>query len=100
MKLELDHIQRLNLHALLGARRGYFATIRALWALQDKLAFTPDEEKAVGLKRELVGGHERVVWNPTLALPPKEFDFTDAEFSGVRSALDTWANYGLGAWQE
>lgn len=40
MKIQLDHIQRLNLHALLGAQRGDVATIRALLALQDKLALT------------------------------------------------------------
>ena len=42
MKIQLDHIQRLNLHALLGAQRGDVATIRTFWALQDKLVLTTE----------------------------------------------------------
>jgi hypothetical protein len=38
MKLTLDHTQRLNLHALLGAQRADVGSIRAIWALQDKIA--------------------------------------------------------------
>jgi hypothetical protein len=34
MKLTLDHTQRLNLHALLGAQRADVGSIRAIWALQ------------------------------------------------------------------
>lgn len=97
LTLKLDHIQRLNLHVLLGAQRGDVATIRALWALQDKLALTPEEEKAIELKRELVAGQERVVWNPALAIPPKQLDFTDTELARVRSAVETWASYGVTA---
>jgi hypothetical protein len=56
MKIQLDHVQRLNLHALLGAQHGDVATIHALWALQDRLAMTSDEETALALKRESVAG--------------------------------------------
>ena len=66
MTLTLDHTQRLNLHALLGAQRSDVGSIRAIWAVQDKLALDADEEKAVELKREMVTGLERVVWNPAL----------------------------------
>ena len=38
MKLTLDHNQRLNLHALLGAHRTGGGSIHAIWALQDILA--------------------------------------------------------------
>jgi hypothetical protein len=64
MKLTLDHTQRLNLHALLGAQRADVGSIRAIWAIQDRIALDADEEKAVELKREMVAGQERVVWNP------------------------------------
>ena len=64
MKLTLDHTQRLNLHALLGAQRADVGSIRAIWAVQDRIALDADEEKAIELKREMVGGQERVVWNP------------------------------------
>lgn len=97
MTLELDHIQRLNLHALLGAQRGDVATIRALWALQDKLTLNPDEERSIELKRDLVADQERVVWNPALSLPPNEFDFTAAETVRIRAALENWAAYGVNA---
>ena len=51
MKLTLDHTQRLNLHALLGAQRADVGSIRAIWAVQDKLALDADEEKALELIR-------------------------------------------------
>ena len=58
MKLTLDHTQRLNLHALLGAQRADVGNTRAIWAIQDKLALDTDEEKTIELKRELVNGQE------------------------------------------
>ena len=69
MKLTLDHTQRLNQHALLGAQRGDVATVRALWGIQDKLALDADEEQALDLMRETVNGQERTVWNSSLSLP-------------------------------
>ena len=95
MKLSLDHTQRLNLHALLGAQRADVGAIRAIWAVQDKLALAADEEKAIELKRELVSGQERTVWNPSLSIQVKDFDFTDAEISRIRVAIETWVNFGV-----
>lgn len=94
MKLTLDHTQRLNLHALLGAQRADVGSIRAIWTLQDTLALNADEEKALGLKREFVNGQERTVWNPSLSIQAKEFDFTDAEVARIKAAIETWSNYG------
>jgi hypothetical protein len=45
MKLTLDHTQRLNLHALLGAQRADVGSIRAIWAVQDRIALDAAEEK-------------------------------------------------------
>ena len=84
MKLTLDHTQRLNLHALLGAQRADVGSIRAIWAVQDKIALDADEEKALELKREMAGGQERMVWNAALSLPAKEFEFSDAEAARIR----------------
>jgi hypothetical protein len=67
MKLTLDHTQRLNLHALLGAQRADVGSIRAIWVVQDKLALDADEEASIELKRELVNGQERTAWNPSLS---------------------------------
>ena len=59
MKLTLDHTQRLNLHALLGAQRADVGSIRAIWAIQDRIALDSDEEKAIELKREMLVGSGR-----------------------------------------
>jgi hypothetical protein len=93
MKLMLDHTQRLNLHALLGAQRADVGSIRAIWAIQDRIALSADEEKAIELKREIVAGQERVVWNPALSLSAKELEFTDAEVARIKTALQTWDSY-------
>jgi hypothetical protein len=97
MKLMLDHTQRLNLHALPGAQRADVGSIRAIWAIQDRIALDADEEKSVELKREVVAGQERVIWNPALSIPAKEFEFTEAEVARIRAALQTWDSYGVAA---
>jgi hypothetical protein len=97
MKLMLDHTQRLNLHALLGAQRADVGTIRAIWAVQDRIALDADEERTVDLKREMVAGQERVVWNPALTLPARDYEFTDAETARIKAALQTWDSYGVAA---
>ena len=97
MKLTLDHTQRLNLHALLGAQRVDVGSIRAIWAIQDRLALDSDEENAVELKREFVAGQERTAWNPDRSLAAKEFGFTDAEVARIKAAIQTWDSYGVNA---
>jgi hypothetical protein len=97
MKWTLDHIQRLNLHALLGAQRADVGSIRTIRAVQDRLALDADEEKAVALKREIVAGQERVVWNPALSIPAKEFEFSDPEVARVKAVIETWDSYGVNA---
>ncbi len=97
MKLTLDHTQRLNLHALLGAQRADVGSIRAIWSIQDRMALDHAEEKAVELKREMVAGQERVVWNPALSIPAKEFEFTDPELARLKAAIQMWDSYGAAA---
>lgn len=97
MKLTLDHTQRLNLHALLGAQRADVGSIRAIWAVQDRIALDADEEKAVDLKREIVAGQERAVWNPALPIPAKQFEFTHPELARIKAALQEWDSYGAAA---
>jgi hypothetical protein len=97
MKLTLDHSQRLNLHALLGAQRADVGSIRAIWAIQDRIALDAGEEKALELKRETVAGQERVVWNPAHPLPAREFEFSDAEVARIKAAIQTWESYGVNA---
>ena len=97
MKLTLDHTQRLNLHALLGAQRADVGSIRAIWSIQDCIALDADEEKALEVKREMVAGQERVVWNPARSLPAKEFEFSDPEVARIKAAIQTWNSYGVSA---
>ena len=97
MKLTLDHTQRLNLHALLGAQRADVGSIRAIWAVQDKIALDADEENAIELKREMVNGTERTVWSPTLSIPAKDFEFPDPEVARIKAAIETWDSYGANA---
>ena len=97
MTLTLDHTQRLNLHSLLGAQRADVGSIRAIWAIQDRLALSAEDESAVELKRDFAGGQERVVWNPSLSIPPKEVELADAEVARIKLAIETWSGYGVSA---
>ena len=97
MKLTMDHTQRLNLHALLGAQRTDVGSIRAIWNVQDRIALDADEEKAVELKRDVVSGQERVVWNPALSIPAKESEFSEPELARIKAAIQTWDSYGVNA---
>ncbi len=97
MKLTLDHTQRLNLHALLGAQRADVGSIRAIWAVQDKLALDTGQEKLIELKREMVNGAERTAWNPALSIPPQDFEFSDVETARIKAALQAWDSYAAGA---
>lgn len=95
MLLTLNHTQRLNLHALLGAQRVDVGQIRAIWRIQDRIALDPAEEQTIELKREFAGGQERAVWNPAATLPVREFQFDAAELARIRAALETWDNYSV-----
>ena len=97
MKLTLDHTQRLNLHALLGAQRADVGSIRAIWSIQDRIALDTDEERAVEVKREMVAGQDRVVWNPARSIPAKDFEFSDPELARMKAAIQTWDSYGVNA---
>jgi hypothetical protein len=97
MKLTLGHTQRLNLHALLGAQRADVGSIRAIWSIQDRIALDAAEEIAVEVKREMIAGQERAVWNPALSIPAKEFEFSDPEVARIRAAIERWDSYGVNA---
>jgi hypothetical protein len=94
MKLTLDRTQRLNLHALLGAQRADVGSIRTIWAVQDKIALDAAEEKAIELKRETVNGQDWTVWNPSLSILAKNFDFSEVEVVRLKIAIETWTQYG------
>ena len=97
MKLTLDHTQRLNLHALLGAQRADVGSIRAIWAVQDKLALDAEQENLIELKREIVNGTERTVWNPALSISSQDYEFSDVETARIKAAIQTWDSYTANA---
>lgn len=97
MKLTLDHTQRLNLHALLGAQRADVGSIRAIWRIQDRFALDASEEKAIELKRELVAGQDRTWWNPKTSIPTKDFEFSEAEAARIKAVIETWDQYNATA---
>lgn len=45
----------------------------------------------------MVAGQERVIWNPALSIPAKQFEFTDPEVARMKAALQTWDSYGANA---
>ena len=65
--------------------------------MQDKIALGADEEGALELKRELLNGEERTVWNPSRSIPSKGFELTDTEVARIRVAIEAWDHYGAGA---
>jgi hypothetical protein len=93
----MDRTQHLNLHALLGTQRADVGSIRAIWSIQDRIALDADEEKAVELKREMVAGQQRVVWNPALSIPAKDFEFSDPDVARIKAAIRMWDSYGVAA---
>jgi len=72
-------------------------SIRAIWALQDKISLEADEEIALELKREMIDGHVRVVWNAALSLSARGFDFTDVDVSWIKRAIELWDQYSVAA---
>jgi hypothetical protein len=64
--------------------------------VQDKIALDADEAKALGVRREVTNGLERVVWNPALSISAREFELGDAEVSRLKAAIATWDSYAAG----
>ena len=52
MTLTLDHTQRLNLHALMGAQRASVDEVRLWWRLQDMIDLTPEERTQINYRLE------------------------------------------------
>lgn len=60
MKLTLDHTERLNLQALLGAQRASIRIFERSEVLEGKIALGADEETALTDTREVTNDLERV----------------------------------------
>ena len=90
MKLSLDHMQRLNLHALMGAQKVNLDDMRMLWKLQDRLDLSEEERQSIGWKTISVNGLEQVAWDTRKALPGKDFEFSAEEFNRISRMLKEW----------
>ena len=103
MVLRLDHVQRLNLVALLGAQRGTLDTIRALWRLQDKLDLTEEEKQAIGLEVRNINGQEIRLWRSEASIPVREFDLSEQDVERLRNVIRQWDGFeaaGTRRWLE
>ena len=45
----------------------------------------------------MVNGREHKIWNPSIALRPKEVDLSDLEITFIKGALEAWNAYLAGA---
>jgi hypothetical protein len=94
MILSIDHQQRLNLIALMGAQRANVAEMRMFWALQDKLDLNADEKETIGYRIATdPSGIEIPSWNRELKLPPKEFEVSEAEGQRLRKIIEEWPHF-------
>lgn len=89
MKLLLDHTQRLNVHAVLGAQRGSVDEIRAIWKLQDRIDLSAKEREAINYRSVPVNGMQQTFWDITND-PPKEFELTTDEFARINAAVKSF----------
>lgn len=90
MKLTLDHTQRLNLHALVGAQRANVDDMRLWWKVQDRIDLSLEERKAINFRVQQVNGMQQVGWDPNAQLPPAEYEFSPDEFSKISKMIQEW----------
>lgn len=93
MLLSLDHQQRLNLIALMGAQRANVAEMRMFWAMQDRLALDDQEKEAIQYRIAMDQGMEIPSWNRELRLEPKEFEISDIEGQRLRRVIEEWPHF-------
>ena len=49
------------------------------------------------VKREMAAGQERAVWNPTLSVAARKFEFSDPEVARLKAAIHTQDSYSVNA---
>src|SRR5262245_9169812 len=93
MILELDHQQRLNLHALMGTQKVSVNEMRAFWKLQDRIDLSDAEREAIGYRVEMMQGNEVPVWDRAKSLEPRSYEFTEAEAARIRKVIEEWPHF-------
>lgn len=105
MKLNLGHVARLNLHSLLGQVPAKVGEIRLFWAIQEKLALTEKENKAVGYHEEVGPPPEKqriARWNSDQTIEEVQIDLSDEEVDILSRVLDVaqFPSQGNRVWLE
>ncbi|HEX4593996.1 MAG TPA: hypothetical protein VH157_06960 [Bryobacteraceae bacterium] len=99
MKLTLNHTQRLNLCALIGAQRNApVEDLRLYWRLLDRLELSSDERKDINFRLVKLDGTEQQVpqWDIKPDTPLREFDFSTDEFERLSKVVKDWqGGYGV-----
>ena len=92
MKLSLDHVQRLNLHVLMGMQRASVDEIRVWWRLQDRIELTAEEKKQINYRMERIGQSpvEQPTWDLTKRIAHRDFDFSTDEYDRIQRILKEW----------
>ena len=90
MKLMLDHTQRLNLHALMGAQRAALDELRMLWRLQDRIGLSDEEMAQINYRITQVNGMQQVQWDTSKVLAPREYEFDATEFARLSKIVREW----------
>ena len=90
MKLTLDHTQRLNLHALMGAQRASLDDLRMLWRLQDRIELSDEEKASIRYRVEQINGMQQIQWDISKARAPKDYEFEEAEFARLSKIVREW----------
>lgn len=94
MQLMLDHTQRLNLHALIGAQRASVDELRVWWRLQDRIELTEEEKRAIEFRIKTVetsnGPVEQPIWRIDRVIEARPFDFADDEFRRLEKLIKEW----------
>lgn len=89
MTLSLDHIQRLNLIALLdlvecpGRREAW-----AVGKLQDLLDLDEEERQTLELHKVVTEGRENYQWNGTKTIAPRTYTLATEDIARISRALD------------
>lgn len=97
--MTLDHQQRLNLIAVLGAYQTKGREQHAIWHLQDMLDLNSEEQRKLHLVTETTpDGQTRVSWDPAQSLPPREFDLSSEDLTLIQKALDEFPTFQ--AWRD
>jgi hypothetical protein len=83
----LTMTQRINLHGMLGAMQCPAGTLRAVWALMDRLALTPAEEEQIGLRKTAIGTRISVDWDTAKEGEPSAFELNQQERAFVKDSI-------------